>query len=144
MTEKENESTKFVNDPDHYDAYGDYLRAWYKENIDSKREAVKKPSTNTLAEMSREQLLDTIDNAYDNLAALDHHLQKVLTTFADYADKHCKRRSKTLTSTTMAVGTIRGGSSRRDSDWSDYLTDFAIGAAGGAIGSEVVDWFMGE
>lgn len=142
MTEKENDSTKFVNDPDHYDAYGDYIRAWYKENIGNKREAVKKPSTNTLAKMSREQLLDTIDNAYDNLAALDHHLQKVLTTFANYADKHSKRRSKTTT--TITVGSIRGGSSRQDSDWSDYLTDFAIGAAGGAIGSEVVDWFTEE
>lgn len=141
MTEKENETTKFVNDPDHYESYGDYLRAWYKENIGNKREVIKKPSTNALAEMSREQLLDTIDNAYDNLVALDHHLQKVVTTFADYADKHSKRRS----TTTTTIASIRGsGSSRQDSDWSDYLTDFAIGAVGGAVGSEVVDWFMGE
>lgn len=124
---------EWANDRSNYDRYSDYVADWYKHVFCDF--IPKRPTTNQLNEMTREQLLDLIDQHYDCFQNIDKYSRQMIDVIKrlDRSGKQ-KQSSVRINNTSLTV----------NNNESSVGESLAVGAAGGIAGSVIFDSIFGE
>ena len=121
------------NDRSNYDRYSDYVKDWYKHVF---REFIpQRHTTNQLNEMTREQLLDLIDQYYDRFQQIEKYSRQMIDVI-DRLDPPSKQHRSSFQINNASVNVNNDGLSVGES--------LAVGAAGGIAGSVIFDSIFGE
>lgn len=121
------------NDRSNYDRYSDYVKDWYKHVFCDF--IPKRHTTNQLNEMTREQLLDLIDQHYECFRQIEKYSRQMIDVI-DRLDPPSKQKRSSVQINNASIKVNNVGPSVGES--------LAIGAAGGVAGSVIFDSIFGE
>lgn len=124
----------WINDRSNYDRYSDYVSEWYKHVFCDF--IPKRPTTNQLNEMTREQLLDLIDQHYQCFQCIEKYSAQMIDVIKrlDPPSNRRKQSSVRVNNTSLTVNNTE----------SSVGESLAVGAAGGIAGSVIFDSIFGE
>lgn len=124
----------WINDRSNYDRYSDYVSDWYKHVFCDF--IPKRPTTNQLNEMTREQLLDLIDQYYQRFQCIEKYSAQMIDIIKrlDPPSNRRKQSSVRVNNTSLTVNNTE----------SSVGESLAVGAAGGIAGTVIFDSIFGE